>query len=215
ALVRVARTGVGSCLDVSMLESAITALGWAASNHLIAGRDPVPMGNENATAAPSGTFRTGHGALNIAANKQEQFEAVCRVVGRPDLATDPRFARREDRKTHRLALRDALEAALASHPAEHWENALAEAGVPAARVLDVRQALELDQIAERGFLHDLPHPADPDRTVRVLGNGVRVDGHASTPSAPPPVLGEHTTPLLRELGYTDEEIRALREEGAV
>ncbi|AOS65931.1 CaiB/BaiF CoA transferase family protein [Actinoalloteichus hymeniacidonis] len=215
ALVRASRTGVGAQLDVSMLESAITALGWAASNHLIAGREPVPMGNENATAAPSGTFQTADGDLNIAANKQEQFLAVCEVVGRPDLAVDPRFVRREDRKTNRIALRDELESALRTKPAVHWEDRLSEAGVPAARVLDVADALSLDQITEREFVHELPFPGDTKRSVRVLGNGVRVDGAASTPAASPPLLGEHTRVLLTELGYDEAQIRELIEEGAV
>ncbi|NUT14746.1 MAG: CoA transferase, partial [Cupriavidus sp.] len=82
----------GYFIDVSMLEATLATMGWAVSNHLIAGRAPTPMGNENMTASPSGTFRTADGLLNIAANKQEQFEALCRVVGRPALADDARFA---------------------------------------------------------------------------------------------------------------------------
>ena len=81
-----------------MLECTLSALGWPVSNYLTAGVEPRPMGNENMTAAPSGAFRTGDGLLNIAANKQEQFEALCRLIGRPELADDPRFAEREARK---------------------------------------------------------------------------------------------------------------------
>ena len=68
-----------------MLEGMLSALGWPVSNWLTAGVEPRPAGNENMTAAPSGTFRTGDGLLNIAANKQEQFEALARLIGRPDL----------------------------------------------------------------------------------------------------------------------------------
>ncbi|GLZ31894.1 CoA transferase [Lentzea sp. NBRC 105346] len=191
-LVQRRRTGEGCFLDVSMLETAITALGWAVSNYLIAGQEPTPLGNENATAAPSGTFRTLDGELNIAANKQEQFETLCRLVDRGDLIDDPRFALREDRKTHREALRDELEHALATRSAAEWEKTLSAAGVPAARVLTVPQALELVDT------HELPFPGDPDRTIRVLGNGIRVDGVPSAPTAPPPLLGEHNH-LLEEL----------------
>ena len=80
ALFRRGRTGEGERIDVSMLEATLVAMGWAVSNWLIAGVRPTPMGNENMTAAPSGAFRTGRGPLNIAANKQDQFETLCRLV---------------------------------------------------------------------------------------------------------------------------------------
>ncbi|MDA0566949.1 CoA transferase [Streptomonospora sp. S1-112] len=215
ALVRRERSGEGAYLDVSMLETAITAMGWGASNYLSAGVEPRRIGNENATAAPSGTFRTADGALNIAANKQEQFETLCAVVGAPGLAADPRFAAREDRKAHREALREALEEHLARRPAAEWEAALSAAGVPAARVLSVREALDLDHIAHRGLLHTLPFPGEEGRSLRVLGSGVHVDGDALGPGQPPPLLGEHTDEILREAGYGPADIDQLREAGAI
>jgi len=92
ALVRRANTGEGAFIDVSMLDSALVTMGWVVSNYLIAGHEPHPIGNDNFTAAPSGTFRTGNGLLNIAANKQEQFEALAKAVDRDDLVSDVRFA---------------------------------------------------------------------------------------------------------------------------
>src|SRR5262245_53624346 len=89
ALVRRSRTGEGALLDVSMLESTLSALGWPVSNYLTAGVEPQPAGNENVTGAPSGAFRTADDILNIAANKQEQFEILCDLIGRPELKTDP------------------------------------------------------------------------------------------------------------------------------
>ncbi|PSL00043.1 crotonobetainyl-CoA:carnitine CoA-transferase CaiB-like acyl-CoA transferase [Murinocardiopsis flavida] len=213
ALVRRQSTGQGAFLDVSMLETALTALGWAASNHLLAGLEPTPMGNENATAAPSGTFATASGDLNIAANKQQQFTALCALIGRPDLPADPRFAGREDRKANRDALRAEIEDALAARPALEWEELLSDAGVPAARVLGVAEALRLDHLAEREFVHEVDFPGAPGESMRVLGSGVRVDGGPARPSARPPLLGEHTGPLLRELGYTDDDIDRLAREG--
>ncbi|MBX9388285.1 CaiB/BaiF CoA transferase family protein [Streptomonospora nanhaiensis] len=215
ALVRRERGGEGAYLDVSMLETAITAMGWGASNYLSAGVEPRRIGNENATAAPSGTFRTAEGDLNIAANKQEQFETLCAVVGAPELARDPRFAAREDRKAHRGPLREALEEYLAQRPAAEWEVALSAAGVPAARVLSVREALESDHIAHRRLLHTLPFPGEEGRSLRVLGSGVHVDGAALGPGRPPPLLGEHTDEILREAGYGPADIDQLREAGAI
>ncbi|MFG2735842.1 CaiB/BaiF CoA transferase family protein [Streptomyces harbinensis] len=215
ALVRRGRTGEGAFLDVSMLEAALTSLGWVTSNYLITGQEPVPMGNENFTAAPSGTFRTADGYLNIAANRQEQYATLCRLTGREDLIGDARFAHPADRKTRREELRTELEAALAARPAAEWEEILSAAGVPAARVLSVPEVLELEQLTARDFVHDLPFPDGRDRPLRVLGGPLRVDGEPPAPPARPPLLGEHTDAVLAELGYGAAEIAALRERGAI
>jgi crotonobetainyl-CoA:carnitine CoA-transferase CaiB-like acyl-CoA transferase len=204
ALAGRARTGKGVCLDVSMLETSLSAMGWAASNYLVSGVPPEPMGDQNATAAPSGTFHAADGALNIAANRQEQFETLCRIIERTDLLTDVRFAEREARKHHRAALNDEINSALGSRPAIEWEERLSTAGVPAARILTVAQAMELDQLKVRGFLTDLEFPGDPNRTLRVTGNGVLVNGRPLRPTAPPPLLGEHNGDYQR----TADEVSA-------
>jgi crotonobetainyl-CoA:carnitine CoA-transferase CaiB-like acyl-CoA transferase len=191
ALAGRARTGEGVSLDVSMLEASLSAMGWAASNYLVSGVAPEPMGDQNATAAPSGTFDTADGPLNIAANRQEQFEVLCRLVGREDLVADERFADREARKANRAALNRELTAALRRRTALEWEQLLSGAGVPAARILTVPQAVQLEQLRVRGFFTDLPFPAHPERTLRVSGNGVLVNGSPLRPTAPPPLLGEH------------------------
>jgi crotonobetainyl-CoA:carnitine CoA-transferase CaiB-like acyl-CoA transferase len=88
-----------------MLEATLSTMGWVVSNYLNAGVTPAPMGNENFTAAPSGTFKTGDGLLNIAANETKQFVSLCRLIGRPDLSDDPRFSERNTRKVNRAALK--------------------------------------------------------------------------------------------------------------
>ena len=190
--------GQGCFLDVSMLEASLSAMGWAVSNYLVAGVAPQPMGDQNATAVPSGTFDAADGPLNIAANRQEQFERLCRCVDRSDLLTDPRFARGESRKLHREALNRELNRALATRPASEWERVLTAAGVPAARILTVPEAVELEQLAHRRFFTEVPFPGPPasdDRTVRVSGSGVLVNGHPLHASGPAPLLGEHNEQL--------------------
>jgi crotonobetainyl-CoA:carnitine CoA-transferase CaiB-like acyl-CoA transferase len=187
------RTGKGVFLDVSMLETSLSAMGWAASNYLVSGVPPEPMGDQNATAAPSGTFDTADGPLNIAANRQEQFEILCRLVGREDLLEDERFADRDARKQHRAALNHEINEALRRRPAIEWERLLSAAGVPAARILTVPQAVELDQLQARGFFTDLEFPGDPERTLRVSGNGVLIDGAPLRASTSPPLLGQHNS----------------------
>lgn len=216
ALARRAADGQGCSLDVSMLETALTSMGWVVSNHLIAGRTPERLGNENPTSAPSGTFDTGEGALNIATNTQQQFEALCKVADCSHLVADTRFLSRGERKENRAALRGELEKALLRRSAKEWEVLLSEASVPAGRLLTVDEALHQDQIRARGLLHEVPLESDqPDEAVTVLGNGVHVDGSALAPSCAPPRLGEHTDSILAEAGFTSKEIASLRATHAI
>ena len=204
ALVRRERTGEGAVLDVSMLESTLSAMGWPVSNYLTADLAPMPMGNENSTAAPSGTFRTGDGPLNIAANKGEQFMALCRVIGRPELAGDPRFAERETRKRNRDALRDLIEEVLAGGSAAEWEARLNRAGVPAGRVLTVPQALAEPQVESRAMTTRFDEVPGLDRPLTVVRGGFLVDGEAPRPGRPPPRLGEHGAEILGGEPFGDD-----------
>jgi CoA:oxalate CoA-transferase len=215
ALFARARTGEGEFIDVSMLEATLVAMGWAVSNWLIAGVRPTPMGNENMSAAPSGTFRTGQGVLNIAANKQEQFETLCRLVGREDLIVDRRFADREDRKKNRYELKTELEEALAARSAAEWAPELNASGVPAGEVLSVPKVLEHPQVVARGLVRRFPSAPGVDREVAVVRAGFRLAGGDPEPDRPPPALGADTDRILGELGYAADDIKALRREGAI
>ncbi|HYD60602.1 MAG TPA: CoA transferase [Noviherbaspirillum sp.] len=215
ALVRRATTGKGAFIDVAMLDSTIVTMGWVVSNYLVAGQEPTPMGNDNFTAAPSGTFRTKSGLLNIAANKQQQFAELAQLIGREDLLADPRFAERENRKKNRAALTVEIERGLMEKSAEEWESLLNDAGVPAGRVLTVPQALDHPQTRHRGLLRTFDHVPGIDRPVTLARAGFKIQDADPDVSVPPPRLGEHTDALLRELGYSDEEINKLKEAGAV
>jgi crotonobetainyl-CoA:carnitine CoA-transferase CaiB-like acyl-CoA transferase len=199
ALVKQKTTGEGAFLDVSMLECTLSALGWPVSNYLTAGVEPQPMGNENMTAAPSGTFRTGDGLLNIAANKQEQFVTLCRLVGLPELASDPRFAERETRKRNRIALKALIEDALENNSAAAWEETLNRAGVPAGRVLTIPQVLAEQQVIEREMTARFDGMPKMDRPLTVVRGGFMVDGVAPLPTRPPPTLGEHMNEVFASL----------------
>jgi CoA:oxalate CoA-transferase len=213
ALVERDRVG-GRFIDVSMLESAVATMGWAVSNWLVAGRLPQPMGNDNVTASPSGTFRTADGLLNVAANRQAQFEALCTVIGRPGLAGDARFAERQARLDHRRELTAEIEAALAGGSTEHWWHALAAAGVPAGPVWTVPQALAHPQLADRDLTTRFEDVPGVGREVRIVRTGFEIDGERPAVGTPPPRLGEHTEAILAELGYSAADIAALRTQGA-
>ncbi|AHK45762.1 CoA transferase [Ensifer sp. 1H6] len=198
ALLRRSRSGEGAFLDVSMLECTLSALGWPVSNYLISGVEPAAMGNENMTAAPSGSFITGDGLLNIAANKQEQFVALCDEIGRPELANDPRFEKRDERKRRRGELKLLIEQALAQAPAVEWERRFNRRGIPAGRILTIPQILSEDQVIGRKLMTTFPESDGADRLTVVRG-GFLVDGEPPVPSRRPPRLGEQTAEILAEI----------------
>lgn len=202
-------------IDVSMLEATMATMGWVMSNYLVADKVPQPMGNENFTASPSGTFKTGDGLLNIAANKQEQFEAVCEVVGMTELKTDPRFAERQARIEHRYALKDILETALIKKSAAEWQQLLNGAGVPAGRVLTVPETLNHPQITERGMIGSFENATGIDRDIDLLRTGYKIDGEPAAVDNPPPTLGQHTKDILAELGYDATAIEKLQKDKAI
>jgi formyl-CoA transferase len=205
----------GVFIDVSMLEATMATMGWAVSNYLVAGREPQPMGNDNVTASPSGTFRTGDGLINIAANKQEQFESVCHVVAHPEWIKDPRFVDRHARLQHRAVLKALMEEAISGASTDEWWRRLNEAGVPAGPVYSVPQVLDHPQIADRGMVATFRDAPGVGRDVRIVRTGFKLNGEAPSVVSPPPLLGEHTDTILGELGYGRGDIEALKQEQAV
>ncbi len=202
-------------LDVSMLEATLATMGWAVSNYLVADQEPVAAGNENVTASPSGAFQTAEGLLNIAANKQEQFEALCRVLGKDELMADPRFVHRTNRLKYRVDLKQELESVLSEKTAEQWWPLMTAQGIPAGPVYTVPQALQHPQIAQRGMIGHFAQVPGVERDIRVVRTGFKVDGVAPQVDFPPPELGQHTNEILEELGLSQHDIDTFRKDGAI
>jgi formyl-CoA transferase len=204
----------GTFIDVSMLEATLATMGWVVSNHLIGGVAPQAHGNENPTSAPSGTFQAADAPLNIAANKDEQWQALAPLLGRPDLLADARFTTREDRKANRHALRAELESVLITKPAAHWVEHLNAHGIPAGPVLGVPDILAHPQVANRDLIARFDPPS-LDHPVDVVTTGFRMDDARPGVARPPPDLGQDTHDILRDLGYCEEDIQRMAEEGAI
>jgi CoA:oxalate CoA-transferase len=207
------RSGKGQFIDIALLDSIMPLLGWVAANWLIGGKPPQLLGNDNMTAAPSGTFVTADGYVNIAANQQEQWENVCDVLGVPELKTDPRFQKRDARKANRRALTPLLEAKLKERPTAHWVEALNKKGVPSGEILSLQDALAAPQIAYRQTIQTVVEPGIGP--LKLFNLTARFEDTPAGIDAPPPRLSAHTDVLLEELGYTSAEIAAFRDKKVV
>ncbi|WP_243321987.1 CoA transferase [Geothrix sp. SG200] len=207
------RTGQGQSIDIALLDSIMPLMGWVAANLLIGGEQPVLMGNDNFTAAPSGTFRTQDGHINIAANKQEQWEAVCDVLEVPELKTDPRFQERDTRKKNRRELTPLLEARLAQKPTAFWVRELNAKDVPSGEILGLEEALRQPQIAHRGVLQKVQ--AKNIGEIEVFGLTALFEKTPGSVDAPPPALGEHNAEIYGALGLGETELAELKSKGVI
>ena len=207
------RTGEGQFIDVAMLDSIMPLMGWVAANLLIGGQQPVLMGNDNFTAAPSGTFRTRDGFINIAANKQEQWEALCDALDVRELLTDPRFEKRDVRKRNREALTPLLEAKLAERPTADWVDLLNARDIPSGAILGLEEALTQPQVRHRQALKDVA--IEGLGTYKLFGLTAQFAGTPGAITAPPPRLGADTDAVLEELGVPAAERAALKAKGVV
>jgi len=201
-------TGEGQFIDVAMIDSIMPLMGWVAANLLIAKREPEPMGNDNFTAAPSGVFRTGDGHINIAANKQEQWESVCDVLNLPELKSDPRFQKRDVRKQNRKELTPLLEVKLAQRGTMEWVELLNANGVPSGAILSLGDALAQPQVRHRQTLKDVE--VEGIGTIPLFNLTAKFEQTPGDITAPPPRLSEHTAEVLAGIGITQDEVAALK-----
>ena len=207
------RTGEGQFIDVALLDSIMPLMGWVAANLLIGKQPPVLMGNDNFTAAPSGTFKTQDGYINIAANKQEQWESLCDALGVPELKADERFQKRDVRKRNRQALTPLLEAKLAERPTAEWVDLLNARDVPSGAILSLEEALRQPQIRHRQTLREVP--VEGIGPLPLFGLTAQFEKTPGEITAPPPRLSAHTAEVLGGVGVSAEEVAALKAKGVV
>jgi crotonobetainyl-CoA:carnitine CoA-transferase CaiB-like acyl-CoA transferase len=207
------KTGKGQFIDIAMLDSIMPYMGWVAANLLIGDQQPVLMGNDNFTAAPSGTFITKDGYINIAANKQEQWHDLCEVLGVPELKEDSRFKERDTRKKNRKELTPILEDKLKEKETTFWSDALNAKGIPSGEILSLEAALSQPQVKHRKAFTTIDTPGIGE--IPLFNLTAKFDKTTADVETPPPTLGQHTEELLKEIGYSQEEMKILKEKGIV
>ena len=207
------RTGEGSVVDVSLYETAIGYLAYHLVGYLADGTVPRGDGTRFPMVAPYEVLPTRDGVLMVAAGNDRLFRALCVVVGVPDLVDDPRFETNADRVANRDALATLLAKRLATDDTAAWHERLTAAGVPAAPVADVRDVAESPQTEALGILQRLDHSRIDGLTLPALP--LSFDGERALHPSAPPDVGQHSTEILREVGYADEEIAALAADGVI
>lgn len=206
-------TCAGKRIDVAMLDAAIKIMGTAASMWSFTGIAPKGTGNRGfRLVATSEYYACNDGWIALGANMQHQIEVLFRVLGHPDMIADPRFATHAARVENYAALKGWLTEHLLKRSAAELEPLLTSAGVPAAKLRDIGEALSHPHIVGRGLAQDADMPGH-DKPLAILGPGFAVERDSAAPHVP--TLGEHTDAVLTELGLSNGEIAALRAEGAL
>ncbi|RZP29208.1 CoA transferase [bacterium] len=207
------RTGRGQFVDVGMLDAVTALLTYQAGIYFATETAPPRLGNRHPTIVPYETLEAEDGDLVVAVGNDQLWKTFCGVLELETLANDARFQTNKDRVSSHDELRPLLVERLKTRPAAEWLSKLKEAGVPCGGVRDLDQLFSDPQIIERAMVVALEHPAAG--LIQQLGVPIKLGDTPGAVRTPPPLLGEHTDAILRELGMSIEEVEALKQSGAV
>lgn len=208
------RSGEGQFIDVALLDSIMPMMGWVVANLLIGGRRPTLLGNDNFTSAPSGMFTAKDGYLNIAANKQEQWEILADLIGLSHLKENEKFALRDNRKKNRYELNDLVNEKLKENTTEHWAELFNKNGIPCGPVFDLQTALDQEQIKHRETFSDV-RVDEIGRVIPIFNLTAKFEKTPGKAEKAPPTLGEHNEEILMQVGFSKEDTARLKNENII
>ena len=208
------RTGKGQHVEVSLFDTSLAMLANVASNHLVSGRDARRFGNGHPNIVPYTAYAVADGMIAVAVGNDAQFARFATLLGRPEWAGDPRYARNPERVANREGLDAAITEILKTASAEAWIEKLGASGIPCGRINSVAQALGAPHAQAREMVRTVQHPTAGD--VQMLGIPLRFSETPPSIRRAPPTLGQHNEQVLRDmLGFSDARIAQLRAEKVI
>jgi len=208
------RTGSGQKVETSLLAGVVGMLCVQGQRYLSLGETPQRIGNEHPVIYPYGAFEAADGIINIAAATQSQWESLCHLLDLDHLVQQSEFVDNNARSSHREQLRKIFNSRLCSRSAIEWTTILMENGVPAGPVFDLQQLFEDPHVAAMGLVELVDHPQLGE--IKQLSNPLRLESIGSkTVRSPPPLLGQHTDGILKELGLKSQALVKLKEDGII
>jgi crotonobetainyl-CoA:carnitine CoA-transferase CaiB-like acyl-CoA transferase len=207
------RTGQGQYLDIALLDSLIAMTSYQAINWFVSGETPQRLGNGHPNIVPYQVFACKGGHIILAVANDSQFRSFCKVVGKPEWATDTRFAVGAGRAVNRATLIEMIAAIMLERTMHDWMERLEAANVPCGPINTLPQVYDDPQVQHRGMRVRLDHPSGE---ISLLASPLRFSETPVQYEVPPPLLGQHTEQVLRErLGLSDQRLTELRERGVI